>query len=99
MERRANNVETITLCVRRGGATELRRLALCGHRLLGGNADTGIFQILQNESRAMPQPVNQARGTRRDDDDGLATATIRITEPLAVAEQTACHDPYNRRVS
>jgi hypothetical protein len=98
MERRASNVETITLLVQRGGTTESRRLAVCGHRLLAGNADTGIFQIVENESRATPEPVKPVWGMRHDDDDGLASATIRITEPLALAKQAADHDPYNRYV-
>jgi len=81
-------METITLRVRRGGATELRQLTLSGHRLLAGHADTGIFTLVENDTpRAMPQPPKQARGTRRNYDDGLANATIEITEPLALAEQ------------
>jgi hypothetical protein len=33
---------------------------------------------------------------RREDDDGLATATIEITQPLALAEQPRHADPYDR---
>jgi hypothetical protein len=80
-------METITLRVRRGGATELRQLTLSGHRLLAGHADTGIFTLVENDTpSAMPQPPKPARGTRRHYDDGLANATIEITEPLALAE-------------
>ena len=91
-------METITLCVRRGGATaEVRQLTLCGHRLLAGHADTGIFTLAENEAPlAPPQPAKPARATRRHDDDGLATATIKITEPLALADDTRHADPYNR---
>ena len=92
-------METITLRVRRGGMFEVRRLTLCGHRLLAGHADTGIFRIVDNETlRATTQPAKRARITRRADDDGLATATIEITEPLALAEHAAHADAYNRRV-
>jgi hypothetical protein len=85
MERRAHNMETITLRIRRAGTTELRRLDLYGHRLLAGHADTGIFCIAESEvPRATQQPTKPA--SRRDDDDGLATATIEITEPLALVE-------------
>lgn len=95
MERRANNVETITIRLRRGGTAEIRQLTLCGHRLLAGHADTGIFTLVASEgTRATPQPAKPA--SRRDDDDGLATATIRITEPLALAEQPIHNDPYHR---
>ena len=98
MERRANNVETITIRLRRGGTAEIRRLTLCGHRLLAGYADTGIFRIVASEgARATPQPATPTRAVRRNVDDGLATATIEITEPLALAEQAGYDDPFNRR--
>jgi hypothetical protein len=97
MERRAHNMETITICLSRGGAAEVRHLELCGNRLLGGHADTGIFRIVTNERpRATPQPAKPTRHVRREDDDGLATATIEITQPLALAEQPRHADPYDR---
>jgi hypothetical protein len=87
MERRANNVETITLRVRRGSASEVQRLTLCGHHLLSGHADTGIFQIVRDGApRATPQRPKSTPMARRADDDGLATAAIEITAPLALAE-------------
>lgn len=90
-------METITLCIRRGGATKLQQLTLRGDRLLGGHANTGIFRLVENESpRVAAQPTKPARTTRRDGDDGLSTATIEITEPLAFAEQARHEDPYNR---
>jgi hypothetical protein len=96
MERRVHNVETITLRIRRGDATELRRLELYGHRLLAGHADTGIFRIVESEvPHATPRPTTPA--SRRDHDDGLATATIEITEPLALVEPLGSGDPCNRR--
>ena len=94
MERRAHNLERITLRVRRGSATDVRRLELCGHRVLAGHADTGIFRLVESETlRATPQSPKRAS---RCDDDGLATATIEIKEPLAFAEQARHEDPYNR---
>lgn len=92
-------METITLRVRRGSAFEVSQLALCGHRLLGGHADTGVFQIVANELPRATPAVTPARFARRSDDDGLSTATIEITEPLAFAESASCNDPYNRGVS
>ncbi len=92
-------METITIRVRRAGAIEVQRLELCGHRLLGGHADTGIFRIVDNEgasARVTRPPANSVRTTRREDDDGLATATIEIDKPLAVAEVARCTNPYDR---
>lgn len=90
-------METITLYIRRGGATKLQQLTLCGDRLLGGHANTGIFRLVENESpRVAAQPTRPARTTRRDGDDGLATATIEIAAPLALVEQPRRADPYNR---
>jgi hypothetical protein len=97
MERRVDNVETVTLRVRRGGSFEVQHLTLCGHRLLAGHADTGIFRIVANEPPPTPQPATPAHVTRRSDDDGLATATIEITEPLALAEHAGSANPYDRR--
>jgi hypothetical protein len=93
MERRANNMETITLRVRRAGAVEAQRLELCGHRLLGGHADTGIFRIAESETL---RPPKRSRAARREDDDGLATATIEIDRPLALAEEPVHNNPYKR---
>ena len=90
-------METITLRVRRAGAVEAQRLELYGHRLLGGHADTGIFHIADTETlRPTPQPPKAVRTGRREEDDGLATATIEISEPLALAADVTRNDPRNR---
>jgi hypothetical protein len=97
MERRAHNPQTVTIRVRRAGAAEAQRLVLSGQRLLGGHADTGIFRIVDSETLRPPPLAPKAEGTvRREDDDGLATATIEITQPLALAEQPRHSDPYRR---
>jgi len=97
MERRAHNPDTITIRVRRPGTFGVQSLELCGHRLLGGHADTGIFHLVDSATlRPAPQLPQASRATRREDDDGLATATIEADKPLALAEGERCTDPYNR---
>ena len=72
--------------------TQSRALTVCGQRLLGGSADTGVFRVVAIGDGLASKPARAARAKP----DEFAFATIEVDERLAVTDEDRGACPYHR---